>query len=38
VADVKMNDEPASELLARIKVERLASQGSLVVRRKKRES
>ncbi|WP_074701475.1 restriction endonuclease subunit S [Nitrosomonas ureae] len=28
------NDEPASELLARIKAERLASQGNLVVRRK----
>ncbi len=27
VADVKMNDEPASELLARIKAERLVSQG-----------
>lgn len=28
------NDEPASELLARIKAERLASQGNVVVRRK----
>ncbi|MDP1551278.1 MAG: hypothetical protein Q8L97_14170 [Nitrosomonas sp.] len=28
------NDEPASELLARIRAERLASQGNLVVRRK----
>ncbi|TXI27841.1 MAG: hypothetical protein E6Q60_08660 [Nitrosomonas oligotropha] len=28
------NDEPASELLARIKVERLVSQGNVVVRRK----
>ena len=32
------NDEPASELLARIKVERLASQGDAVVRRKGRRS
>lgn len=32
------NDEPASELLARIKAERLASQGNLVVRRKGRRS
>ncbi len=32
------NDEPASELLARIKVERLASQGDVVVRRKGRRS
>ena len=32
------NDEPASELLARIKAERLASQGKLVVRRKRRQS
>lgn len=32
------NDEPASELLARIKTERLASQGSLTARRKGSES
>ncbi len=32
------NDEPASELLARIKAERLASQSDGLVRRKGRES
>ncbi|MCC8995935.1 MAG: restriction endonuclease subunit S [Nitrosomonas sp.] len=32
------NDEPASELLARIKAERLASQGNVVVRRKRGRS